>query len=164
MVTASDIPDDSRRLLIDLGLPRNIAPDVARATGVELLDLETISLHAPLDELNTVEDARTIVGNAASEFTAALRAESSIVTLRRHVFGLLDAEIDRARGRGAGEETERALRHLAGVLLHTPSVRARELAAEGRDGEFAAALGTLFGLDAPAAASLAAIEDDAASA
>jgi glutamyl-tRNA reductase len=164
VVTASDIPDDSRRLLIDLGLPRNIAPDVARATGVELLDLETISLHAPLDELNTVADARTSVGDAASEFTAALRAESSIVTLRRHVFDLLDAEIDRARGRGAGEETERALRHLAGVLLHTPSVRARELAAEGRDGEFAAALGTLFGLDAPTAASLTAVEDDAASA
>ncbi|MGO3885795.1 MAG: glutamyl-tRNA reductase, partial [Mycetocola sp.] len=42
---------DVRQLIIDLGLPRNVNPDVQHAPGIELLDLETIRLHAPLEEL-----------------------------------------------------------------------------------------------------------------
>ena len=38
------------------------------------------------------------------------------------------------------------MRHLAGVLLHTPTTRAHELAADGRGGEFLSALETLYGL------------------
>lgn len=146
-----------RRLVIDLGLPRNVDPAVAELHGVELLDLETISRHAPLDELNAHEDARLIVGAAAAEF-AAQSAEQSVtpalIALRTHVFDVLDAEIERSRGRGDSEQTEEALRHLAGVLLHTPSVRARELARDGAAQSVIDAANTLFGLeidDAPAA-------------
>ena len=114
----------ARRIVIDLGLPRNVDPAVARVPGVELLDLETISLHAPLEELTAHDDARALVRDAARGFTAEAEAEPAIVALRTHVFELLDAEIARARSRGAGDETESALRHLAGVLLHQPSVRA----------------------------------------
>jgi len=136
-----------RRLVIDLGLPRNIDPAVGAIPGVELLDLETVRLHAPLEQLS--EQAHSLVRTAAAEFTAEAAAEPAIVALRTHVFELLDAEIARARSRGAGDETESALRHLAGVLLHEPSVRARELAAEGRLDEFVAGLGALHGI-APA--------------
>lgn len=133
-----------RRLVIDLGLPRNIDPAVASVEGVELLDLETVRLHAPLEQLS--EQAHSLVRTAAAEFTAEAAAEPAIVALRTHVFELLDAEISRARSRGAGDETEAALRHLAGVLLHEPSVRARALAAEGRLDEFVAGLDALHGV------------------
>jgi glutamyl-tRNA reductase len=63
------------------------------------------------------------------------------------VFDVLDAEIARARSRGADEQTEVALRHLAGVLLHTPSVRARELARSGEAEAFVAGAAALFGLE-----------------
>ncbi|MDQ1555364.1 MAG: glutamyl-tRNA reductase, partial [Actinomycetota bacterium] len=43
-------------------------------------------------------------------------------------------------------QTEAALRHLAGVLLHQPSVRARELARDGRTEEFTAGIDALFGI------------------
>ena len=43
-----------------------------------------------------------------------------------------------------------ALRHLAGVLLHRPSERARILAARGDLAEFEAGLVSVFGLDAMA--------------
>ena len=43
-------------------------------------------------------------------------------------------------------QTEAALRHLAGVLLHTPSVRARELARQGDAQSFVDAASALFGL------------------
>ena len=71
----------------------------------------------------------------------------AVVALRRHMFDLLDAEIARARARGdSSERTEQALRHLTGVLLHTPSTRARELARDGEGQSFVDGLVALYGL------------------
>ena len=143
-VTTSDITDASRRLIVDLGLPRNVEPAVGELPGVELLDLELLALHAPLLELGAGADR--LVSTAAAEFEAEAEAAPGIVALRRHVFAALDDELARARAQGADPRTEEALRHLAGVLVHTPSVRARRLAAEGRSAEFIAALDALYGL------------------
>jgi glutamyl-tRNA reductase len=148
-IDASDRPAAPRQLVIDLGLPRNVDPDVTTLAGVELLDLETVRLHAPLEELNATSDARQIVGNAARKFTAVAEEQSlapAVVALRTHVFDLLDAEIERARKRGDGGQTEAALRHLVGVLLHTPMVRSRELAREGEHEAYLAGLEAIFGL------------------
>lgn len=144
-VSPGDIPDTRRRLIIDLGLPRNVAPEVGSLPGVELIDLEVLALHAPLPELEP--GARALVGTAADAFEADELAAPAIVALRRHVFDALDAELARSRARGDDPRTEQALRHLAGVLLHGPSVRARELAAEGRAEEFGAALRVIYGID-----------------
>ncbi|MGV8858466.1 glutamyl-tRNA reductase [Rhodoglobus sp.] len=148
----------SKCLVLDLGLPRNVDPAVGQLDGVDLLDLETISLHAPLEELNAHADARDLVRTAAHEFAAESQAEPAIVALRKHHFALLEAEIARAKARGAGEETISALRHLGGVLLHGPSVRAREFAADGRIAEFDAALTALYNVPverSPSAADIA---------
>jgi len=155
LVSAAGLPGAvERRLVIDLGLPRNVDPAVAGVAGTELLDLETISLHAPLDELNAESDARALVDQAAAEYRAG-KAEAAVtpavVALRSHLFDLLDDEIERSRSRGDAEETQRALRHLVGVILHSPSVRARELARDGRADEVFAAVETLFGLGSEAA-------------
>lgn len=143
-VTPAVIPDTRRRLIIDLGLPRNVDRSVGALPGVELIDLEVLALHAPLPELEP--GARALVGTAAEAFAAEQLAAPAIVALRRHVFDALDAELSRLRARGDDPRTEQALRHLTGVLLHAPSERARQLAAEGRSDEFAAALATLFGV------------------
>lgn len=145
LVTADDIPDSADRLIIDLGLPRNVDPAVADLDGVELLDLELIGRHASLPELGA--GAQELVGSAAAVFTAEQAAAPAIVAVRSHIQSVLDAEIARARARGADPETEAALRHLAGVLSHTPSVRAREFTAAGRLREFEAAITTLFGVE-----------------
>ncbi len=143
-VTAADIPDAARRLIVDLGLPRNVEPAVAHLPGVELLDLELLALHAPLAERG--EGAQQLVADAAAEFSAEAEAAPAIVAFRRHVLAALDDELSRSRARGGGDVTEEALRHLAGVLVHTPSVRARRLAAEGRTDEFLAGLEALYGV------------------
>jgi glutamyl-tRNA reductase len=146
---------DARRLLIvDLGLPRNVEPAVAEVERVELLDLETISLHAPLEELQATDSARELVGAAAAEFAAKSAerdVEPALVALRRHVFEKLDAEIARAASRDANGEIERALRHFAGVLLHTPSVKARELARDGDAAAFVDGVAAVFGVEAEGA-------------
>jgi glutamyl-tRNA reductase len=158
-----------RRLIIDLGLPRNVDPQAAELPGIELLDLETISIHAPLEELHAADDARSIVDEAAAEYrarTAEQEVTPALVALRKHVFDILDAEIERARGRGdSSEQTEAALRHLAGVLLHTPSVRARELAREGDAQTFIAGAAAVFGIEVDAASArpaLSAVDDESA--
>ena len=138
------------QLVIDLGMPRNVDPAVGHLEGVALLDLETIRLHAPLEERLATDAARSVGRAAAEDFhLAGSRAivTPAVVTLRTHIFGLLEAEIDRARRRGDEDGlVEQAMRHLAGVLLHTPTTRAHELAAEGKGEEFLAALETLYGL------------------
>lgn len=153
VVEPADLDDGQRRIVIDLGLPRNVDPDAADVDGVELLDLETISIHAPIAELNAESEARQMVDDAVSRFRAQALEQSTtpaLVAFRKHVFDILDDEIERAKRRDADpesvEQTERALRHLVGVLLHRPSVRARELGRAGRGEEFVGALDALYGV------------------
>ncbi|SIS00540.1 glutamyl-tRNA reductase [Microbacterium sp. RURRCA19A] len=145
------VDHSGRRLVIDLGLPRNVDPDVATVPGVDLLDLETIRLHAPLEELQATDAARDLVRDAARRFASVGERKNitpAVVALRAHVFGVLDAEVERVRARGDEDgQTEQALRHLVGVLLHTPTTRAHELAESGRGDEYVSALSALFGIE-----------------
>lgn len=143
----------SAQLVIDMGMPRNVDPDVTSVHGVEVLDLETIRLHAPLEHLTATEDARDLVRKAARRFergTAEREIGPAIAALREHVQEAMEAELARLGKRGSEEErrvAEQALRHFAGVLLHKPTVRARELAAEGRHDDFLSAIDALYGID-----------------
>ena len=153
-------PSAASQLVIDLGMPRNVDPAVANLEGIALLDLDTIRLHAPLEELQATDAARSVVREAADTFNLVGDQQSvtpAVVAFRSHMFALLEREIERARRRGdADGKIEEALRHLGGVLTHAPTARAHELAADGRADEFIAALDTVYGLsidEADAAAS-----------
>lgn len=152
VLTSEELSPGRRRLIIDLGLPRNVSPEAATIAGIELLDLETIRLHAPLEELSATEDAHALVSEAVALFSSAEAERSvaaAVVALRQQVLETLEAELDRARNRGTWTaQGEADLRHFAGVLLHKPSLRARELARTGRADEFSRALEALFGIDA----------------
>ncbi|MDM4763313.1 glutamyl-tRNA reductase [Galbitalea sp. SE-J8] len=161
-ITAADVAP-GRRLIVDLGLPRNVDPGVAGVEGVALLDLETIGLHAPLEQLTATRDARAIVASAAADFAADARIDPAIVALRSHVLGLLETEVARAAKHDEDGRVEQALRHFAGVLLHGPSERGRELARAGEAAAFVTAVEALFGVEVPeAAASVGEAERDSA--
>jgi glutamyl-tRNA reductase len=118
-------------LVIDLGMPRNVEEAVGRLPGVELLDLDTIRLHAPIDEFASLRDAHAIVDAAAGRHASARRVHEvapAVVEVRSWVQGLLDAELARSAG---GADTERALRHFAGVVMHQLIARGHTLAARG---------------------------------
>ncbi|WP_375405111.1 glutamyl-tRNA reductase [uncultured Amnibacterium sp.] len=144
------VAEPARQLVVDLGMPRNIEPDVGLLPDVALLDLETIGLHAPLPELQATDDARALIAEAVEEYGADQRATAAspaVVAYRAHVFDLVDRELERLRRRGESTEAvERAMRHLAGVLVHTPSARARDLASAGQAERFADAVETLYGI------------------
>ncbi|GAA2532196.1 glutamyl-tRNA reductase [Microbacterium mitrae] len=147
-VTTEHIINDKRRLLIDLGLPRNIDPAVGELAGIELIDLAVIGKHAELPELADV--ARDVVGSHTAAYLAQRAAAPAIVGFRRHIADTLATELARlgeshgSANSGENDAVERALRHFAAVLAHGPSVRAREFAEAGRLDEFEKALELVF--------------------
>lgn len=131
------------QVIVDLGLPRNVDPGVRSIPGVELLDLETIRVHAPIDEDATLGHAREIVRAAASRHAVSHRVHEvspAVVSLREHVRGVLESEI----ARGVSAESEAALRHFSGVLLHGLIARGHSLAAVGDGRAWADAVATVL--------------------
>lgn len=144
--------------LIDLALHRDVAPGVEMLRDVNVVRLDDVKSHAPEESTAALESARAIVAHAVARFATGESGRSvdpAIVALREHVFGLLEREVARMRpAPGAttadyeqATATETALRHFAKALLHTPTVRAKELAESGHTAEYMSALSTLYGLD-----------------
>jgi glutamyl-tRNA reductase len=151
-------------IAIDLALTHDFDPAVGELDGVELLTLESVRLAAPQEQTESLAQASTIVSGAAQAFEQEREArsvDSAIVALRRHTMNVLDAEMEKVRARhgctAAAEEVEFALRRMVKQLLHVPTVRARELASNGQQDDYVAALETLYGItvEQPAAASKA---------
>ncbi|XAS63194.1 glutamyl-tRNA reductase [Micrococcaceae bacterium Sec5.8] len=151
-------------IAIDLALTHDFDPAIGGLEGVELLTLESVRLAAPQEQAESLAQASTIVAGAASTFEQEREArsvDSAIVALRRHTMNVLDAEMEKVRARhgctAAAEEVEFALRRMVKQLLHVPTVRARELASNGQQEDYVAALEALYGItveqpSAPAAA------------
>lgn len=145
---------DRSLIVIDLALSHDFDPEVGTLDGVELITLESVRAAAPEEQADALEQASDLVRSAARSFeeqqtTRAMNA--AIVALRQHTQTVLDAEMERVRAQhgctAAAEEVEFALRRMVRQLLHVPTVRARELAAEGRQDEYTAALEVLYGID-----------------
>lgn len=135
---------EAPQLVIDLGMPRNVDPGLRSLPGVEVLDLDTIRVHAPIDEFATIDEARLIVQTAAQRHATARRVHEvapAVVALRDHVQGVLEAEIARVRARGGDADTEAALRHFSGALLHGLIAQGHGLAAAGSGAAWTDAVG-----------------------
>ena len=77
-------------------------------------------------------------------------ADHAIVAMRSHVMAIISEEIERIRRRvdpETAEEVAKALNRVSNAILHTPSVRAQELARTGDFAEYSRAVHTLFGID-----------------
>ncbi|NWL32337.1 glutamyl-tRNA reductase [Paenarthrobacter nitroguajacolicus] len=140
-------------IAIDLALTHDFDPAVGELDGVELLTLESVRLAAPQEQAESLSQASAIVNGAATSFESEREARSvdtAIVALRRHTMNVLDAEMEKVRARhgctAAAEEVEFALRRMVKQLLHIPTVRARELAANGQQDDYVAALEALYGI------------------
>ena len=152
-------------IAIDLALTHDFDPAVGELDGVELLTLESVRLAAPQEQAESLAQASSIVSGAAVAFEQEREVrsvDSAIVALRRHTMNVLDAEMEKVRARhgctAAAEEVEFALRRMVKQLLHVPTVRARELASNGQQDDYVAALETLYGITVepqPAAAAKA---------
>ncbi|MGM0354400.1 glutamyl-tRNA reductase [Streptomyces sp. ECR3] len=143
--------------LLDLAMPRDVDAAAHRLLGVRLVDLESLaeaSADAPMAA--DVEQVRRIVSDEVAAFGAAQRAAHitpTVVALRTMAADVVASEIARLDGRlpdldekQRGEITQ-TVRRVVDKLLHAPTVRVKQLAAEPGGAGYADALRTLFDLD-----------------
>lgn len=143
---------------IDLALPHDIGHGVADLTGVIRLGLaelgELLNAGGSLPE---VEQARSIVAEAVTKHLgqrAASIAAPTVRALRDAAGQVVARELSRLNQRtpemseSDRQEVELAVHRILEKLLHQPTVRAKELAVNGRFGEYEDALRQLFDLHA----------------
>ncbi len=144
-------------VLLDLALPHDVDPVVAKLPGVTLLDLDALRGRlAGSPAAADVAAVRAIVTEEAAAFTDRQRALSvapTVIALRAQAAEVVRGELDRLAGRLpelAGRErveVEATVRRVVDKLLHSPTVRVKELAESPGGDRYAEALRELFGLD-----------------
>ncbi|WP_405870408.1 MULTISPECIES: glutamyl-tRNA reductase [unclassified Streptomyces] len=156
--------------LLDLAMPRDIDAAVHRLTGVRLVDIESLaeaSADAPMAA--DVDQVRRIVSDEVAAFGAALRAAHitpTVVALRTMAADVVANEIARLEGRlpelddKHRSEITQTVKRVVDKLLHAPTVRVKQLAAEPGGAGYADALRTLFDLDQEAVAAVSRAENE----
>jgi glutamyl-tRNA reductase len=166
----AEIPRPTPSLfLLDLAMPRDIDAAVHRLAGVRLVDIESLaeaSADAPMAA--DVDQVRRIVADEVAAFGAALRAAHitpTVVALRTMAADVVAGEIARLDGRLPGlddkqrSEITQTVRRVVDKLLHAPTVRVKQLAAEPGGAGYADALRTLFDLDPETVAAVSRAEE-----
>ncbi|MFD3313973.1 glutamyl-tRNA reductase [Streptomyces sp. NPDC058694] len=155
--------------LLDLAMPRDIDAAVHRLLGVRLVDIESLaeaSADAPMAA--DVDEVRRIVSDEVAAFDAAQRAAHitpTVVALRTMAADVVAGEIARLDGRLPGlddkqrGEITQTVRRVVDKLLHAPTVRVKQLAAEPGGAGYADALRTLFDLDPETVAAVSRADD-----
>ncbi|MET7286324.1 glutamyl-tRNA reductase [Streptomyces sp. NPDC005573] len=155
--------------LLDLAMPRDIDAAVHRLAGVRLVDIESLadaSADAPMAA--DVDLVRRIVSDEVAAFGAAQRAAHitpTVVALRTMAADVVATEITRLDGRlpdlddRQRGEIRQAVHRVVDKLLHAPTVRVKQLAAEPGGAGYADALRTLFDLDPETVAAVSRAED-----
>lgn len=144
---------------VDLALPRDVDPEIADLPGCLVVALDDLGralsdVSIGGEALRQVED---MVVSEVAAFLMTRRQESvapAVAALRRHAAAVVRAELDRLDTRLTGvdaqtrAEVERTVHRVVDKLLHTPTVRVKELVANGTGGgDYAQALRELFDLD-----------------
>jgi glutamyl-tRNA reductase len=124
-----------RLVLFDLSVPRNVDPDVQQTTGVRLLDLDDLQSAEQRDtsDMAAVELAVLV---AAESFCAEVRSRTAgplIAALRNRIEEVCLDQLQRAaRGHALTDEAlARMASSVAGAVAHSPTLLARNAAAEG---------------------------------
>jgi glutamyl-tRNA reductase len=164
-------PRDGRPLMVlDLAVPRDVAPEVAGLPHVSYLDIDALHGGPGTAELvsdSDVAEATAIVTEELGRYLAGqhqLAVAPTVTALRARATQVIDAELGRldARLPGLQPELRRELadtvRRTVEKLLHAPTVRVKEFAALPGGAQYANALRELFDLDPAAAESVAAVK------
>lgn len=130
--------------MVDLAVPRDIEPEIARLKDVYLYSVD--DLRGVIDENVRAREAAAceaeeMIAAASARYLVQQREQEASPVLREvrgRLEALREAELSRAlaelqRGADPADVMARMSRALANKWLHQPSVAIREAAAEGRD-------------------------------
>jgi glutamyl-tRNA reductase len=160
---------DGPLVVLDLAVPRDVEPAVDNLPGVHRVDID--GLAAVLEGGPGAADsaaAEEIIAGEVDAFLVWLRGSDVVPTvaaLRTRAESVVDTELRRLAQRRP-ELTEdqradvaRAIHRVVQRLLHQPTVRVRQLAAEPGGDQYAALLRELFDLDVPHTTQAGAVPD-----
>jgi glutamyl-tRNA reductase len=159
MVLGADAFATHRRPLdvLDLALPHDVDPAVGDLPDVRLTGLADLARSLEnSDAAVDIDSVRRIVAEEVAAFDAARRAAQvtpTVVALRSLATDVVEAEMARLTGRlpelspAARSEVEQTVRRVADKLLHSPTVRIKELAQQSSAVSYTDALAELFALD-----------------
>jgi glutamyl-tRNA reductase len=144
------------QIYIDLALPHDIETAVGELPGITRLGLAELGvLLSGTADTPQVQQARDLVTAEVAEYILAGAAESVVPTvaaLRARAAEVLEQELVRLEHRtpdlseAERAEVRRAAHRIVEKLLHTPTVRVKELARSGLGASYAQALSELFDL------------------
>jgi glutamyl-tRNA reductase len=145
-------------VVLDLGVPRDVEPEVRSLPGVVLADLDALRAVLETDDgpRREVERVRALIAEETGAFMGGqreARLAPTIRVLRARAEQVRQQELAKASARLAGlDERQRAAveavtRGLVNKLLHDPMVRGKSLAARPDGDLYVAALRELYGLE-----------------
>ncbi len=147
-------------LMIDIALPRDVAPDARKIPGITLLDLDDIKQQLPATPFIGSTLVEAIIDSEAlrwSDRTQAADLAPTIAAIVAEAETLRLGELDRSLNALGDltpeqrEAVEKLSRRLVSKILHKPLANARELAS-GKDGDLhIQTLKELFGSAQPEA-------------
>ncbi len=145
------------QVYVDLALPRDVDPATSGVPGVTVVDLDVLGRDlAGTGGGEHVDRARAIVAQEVADYLTARRAETvapTVVALRARAREVVEAELARLAGRlpdldvAVRAEIERSVHRVVEKILHTPTVRVKQLANAPGGDAYADALRALFDLD-----------------
>jgi glutamyl-tRNA reductase len=146
------------QVYVDLALPRDVDPAVGALPGVEVFGLGELgeAMAAAGESTPHLKAAQDLVVAEVAAYLTGRRAQAvapTVAALRSRAADVVAAEMNRLEQRlpSLGEQTraevQLAVHRVVEKLLHTPTVRVKELAGEGQGGDYAQALRDLFDLD-----------------
>lgn len=158
MVEAAVRERDGRPLrVLDVALPRDVDLAVHALPGVVAADLATLAgRHDLAAAAEDVAAIRAIVADELAAYAGARRRAQvapTVVALRAMADDVVASELARMGSRlpdldaRALEEITKTVRRVVDKLLHVPTVRIKELAAEPGGASYESALRELFALD-----------------
>jgi len=148
-------------VVLDLAVPRDVAPDAGDLDGVTVIDIDALAAgRRALPASAETAAVDQIVAVEVDHFLGWLRGTDiapTVAALRTRADDVVAAELRKLTARRP-EFTEeqradvsRTLHRVVQQLLHSPTVRVRQLAAEPGGDQYAALLRQLFDLDVPLA-------------
>jgi glutamyl-tRNA reductase len=159
MIDRRDVPSRRRHPLffIDIAVPRDVDPTVQTLDGCFLYDIDDLeavvseTLEGRRAEADIAERLVVEETERFREWRASLDVVPAISALRSRAEEIRATELGRLSSLPP-EELERldqVTAQIVAKLLHEPTVRMKEAAADGNGEAYAAAIRRLFGLDEP---------------
>jgi len=160
LIERRDVPSRRRHPLffIDIAVPRDVDPAVHALDGCFLYDIDDLeavvseTLEGRRAEAEVAE--RLVVEEAERfrEWRASLDVVPAISALRGHAEEIRAAELAKLSALPPAEleRLDQVTAQIVAKLLHEPTVRMKEAAAEGGGEAYTAAIRRLFGLEEPA--------------